>query len=255
MVCTVCIRQFVLRPFAVSSIDCISFSSILMFSRTTASRFFTLFCLWVNVLSIAASPVSYKSERSPPTQFGPPLPRTFRKKKPEFVVLFLTNGEICSLTTAPRRIQNLQILTTRFGEAGEHSSLLIGTTCVHALTEDGIIHLDSILTPKKTPKPYTAQRIKGLVGSKQTSLGEASFRDEAEEQEAINEILEIKLPRFDQGGNCRDFIRLALGVLIRKKNAVRGEVMPKFEKFYEERRPVLEKHLAEAPKTSKTGAL
>ncbi|KAJ3892836.1 hypothetical protein GG344DRAFT_75602 [Lentinula edodes] len=199
-----------------------------MFSRTTASRFFTLFCLWVNVLSIAASPVSYKSERSPPTQFGPPLP-------------------------PPRRIQNLQILTTRFGEAGEHSSLLIGTTCVHALTEDGDIYLDSILTPKKTPKPYTAERIKGLVGSKQTSLGKASFRDQAEEQEAINKILEIKLPQYDQGGNCRDFIRLALGVLIRKKNAVWEEVMPKFEKFYEERKPVREKYWAEAQRQANLG--
>ncbi|KAJ3859287.1 hypothetical protein EV359DRAFT_68288 [Lentinula novae-zelandiae] len=233
-----CVKFYKLQQFWISywgTIVCppstvFSFLSILMFSRTTASRFFTLFCLWVNVLSIAASPVSYKSEGSPPTQFGPPLP-------------------------PPRRIQNLQILTTRFGEAGEHSSLLIGTTCVHALTEDGIVHLDSILTPKKTPNQYTAARIEGLVGSKQTSLGKASFRDQAEEQEAIDKILEIKLPRFDQGGNCRDFIRLALGVLIRKKNAVWEEVMPKFEKFYEERTPVLEKHLAEAQKTSKTGAL
>ncbi|KAJ3849505.1 hypothetical protein EV368DRAFT_85485 [Lentinula lateritia] len=197
-----------------------------MFSRTTASHFFTLFCLWVNVLSINASPLPYENRRSPPVQFGPSLP-------------------------PPRLIRDLQILTFYIDQPREHSTLLIGTTGVHALTEDGHVSLTSILTPQKMPEEFTAANLTGLeeTGHRVTSLGTASFRDAAEEQEAIDQILQVKLPQYAQGGNCRDFIRLALKILIRKKNVIREEVFPRFEKFYEERMPVIQKHHDEKKRT------
>ncbi|KAJ3872007.1 hypothetical protein F5051DRAFT_507319 [Lentinula edodes] len=194
-----------------------------MFFQTPASRsMFTLFCLWVNILAIVASPLPYGngSKASPPGQFGPPLP-------------------------PPRRIQDLRILTTHIGDSEEHSSLVIGTTCVHAMTDDRHITPASILTPKKSANVFDAATLEGLqgLGHRVTSLGTASFRDQADEEEAIEEMLGLRLPRFTQdGGNCMDFLRLALRVLIRRKNVKRQDVMPKFEEFYGERMVVFKEH-------------
>ncbi|KAJ3905087.1 hypothetical protein F5879DRAFT_19887 [Lentinula edodes] len=130
-----------------SSIDCvISFSSSWMFFQTPASRLMcTLFCLWVNIFAIVASPLPYGngSKASPPGQFGAPLCHVrgrfgFEKPPPR-------SSSLLPLLTyaysSPARIRDLRILTTHIGEsAGTRLRCYWHHVCVHAMTDNAPHH-------------------------------------------------------------------------------------------------------------------
>ncbi|KAJ3859289.1 hypothetical protein EV359DRAFT_68290 [Lentinula novae-zelandiae] len=145
-----------------------------MLPRIIASPCFVLPCLWVAALAVFALPMP-TGGKDAAVVFGP----------------------------QPPMIVDLHIIIAKMNTIDEHSMIGIGNTVLHANLSNLLDRTpNTILTPRRLDIP-----LKILKEDYDTVLiGEARFKDEKDFQEAIEEMLKVKLPPIRYKGTCRDYI-------------------------------------------------
>ncbi|KAJ3996273.1 hypothetical protein F5050DRAFT_134646 [Lentinula boryana] len=160
-----------------------------MLFTVSTSRLLTLLYLCVSILTASGSPL-------PPdgvTRFGPELPPGFFR---------------------PEVRLKLGVVKPKQSPIG-HAVLAIDDVMVHATWAD---LTDTQLIPKKVPEEDLELYRRA---SKWFPLGKAKFKSQADKEQALTDMLSIKLPPYGKtGGGCWDYIESALETL-RK----RGELL------------------------------
>lgn len=174
-----------------------------MLPRIVTLPFFVLPCLWVATLAVFALPMP-PGGKDTAVVFGP----------------------------QPPMIADLHIIIARMNTPREHSMIGIHDTVLHATfpdpsdrTPDTILIVERLDSPMETLKE----------DHHSIFIGQARFKDEKDFQEAIEEMLKVKMPPIRYKGTCRDYIWQVLQKLKVRGNIIYSGVLRKFRKIYNER--------------------
>ncbi|KAJ4463539.1 hypothetical protein C8J55DRAFT_494325 [Lentinula edodes] len=132
----------------------------------------------------------------------------------------------------PPMIADLHIIIARMNIPREHSMIGIHDTVLHAIfpdpedrTPDTILIAEGVDIPMETLKEDHHSILSG----------QARFKDEKDLQEAIEEMLKVKMPPIHYKGTCRDYIWQVLQKLKVRGNIIAPGVLRKFRTIYNER--------------------
>lgn len=132
----------------------------------------------------------------------------------------------------PPMIADLHIIIARMNTPREHSMIGIRDTVLHATFPDPFDRTpDTILILERVDSPMeTLKEDYHLI-----FIGQARFKDEKDFQEAIEEMLKVKMPPIRYKGTCRDYIWQMLQELKVRGYIVDPGVLRRYRKIYNER--------------------
>ncbi|KAJ3867126.1 hypothetical protein EV359DRAFT_61708 [Lentinula novae-zelandiae] len=177
-----------------------------MLPRSTSSPVFALLCLWVATLAVFASPL--------------PLP--------------IGNGQQTLPVAGPSRPPGVQVdlhvLFAHWDAPDEHLLLAIGETVIHAAATQPMSRT-IVLVPKK--KEWTLNNPKEW-GHHIENIGIASFTNQEDKWKVTNEMLDVKMPPYNQKGTCLDYITMVLKQL-KDRGSIDKSVQKVYENIYNQR--------------------
>ncbi|KAJ3892832.1 hypothetical protein GG344DRAFT_75599 [Lentinula edodes] len=181
-----------------------------MLPRITTQSFFALLCLWVVALAVLASPLPARGSAET-------APAPIRAE------------HILSSTVQA----DLRVILIYQDDPKEHAFLAIDNTAVHAcVSKIQLMTSDTILIPQKTSTLRIQETTEGTIRT--IPIGKASFVSKEDREKVINEMINVKMPPFNQKGTCVDYIRIVLQNF-KDRGIIVDSVLESYEKIYQER--------------------
>ncbi|KAH7870280.1 uncharacterized protein C8R40DRAFT_1073351 [Lentinula edodes] len=186
----------------------------MLLPRSASSHVSALPCLWVATLAVFVSPLPTGNHN----EIGPVLG-----------------------ASRPPGVQvDLQVIFANSGDSlQEHPVLAIGQAVLHAIMPEDTRGntpkvwptADTLLVPSRDD--WILETLTGR-DHRTENIGKASFVSEEDQEKLIEEMLALKMPRFNQKGTCRDYITMVLKRL-RDGGCIDDSVQKAYEKIYKER--------------------
>ncbi|KAJ3875850.1 hypothetical protein F5051DRAFT_52210 [Lentinula edodes] len=177
-----------------------------MLPRSTSSPVFALLCLWVATLAVFASPL--------------PLP--------------IGNGQQTLPVAGPSRPPGVQVdlhvLFAHWDAPDEHLFLAIGETVIHAAARQPMSRTIVLVPEKKDLTLKIAKEREYHI----ENIGIASFTNQEDERKVTNEMLDVKMPPYNQKGTCLDYITMVLKQL-KDRGSIDESVQKAYENLYNQR--------------------
>ncbi|KAJ3873156.1 hypothetical protein F5051DRAFT_432436 [Lentinula edodes] len=186
----------------------------MLLPRSTSSHVSALLCLWVATLAVFVSPLPAGNHKDIGPVLGAARPPGVQV---DLQVIFYNSGDFLQ----------------------EHPALVIGQAVLHAVIPENTRgktpkvrpSADTILLPSRDD--WILDELTGR-DRRTENLGKASFVSEEDQEKLIEEMLALKMPRYDQKGTCRDYIMMVLKRL-RVGGCIDDSVQKAYEKIYNER--------------------
>ncbi|KAH7870267.1 uncharacterized protein C8R40DRAFT_1240492 [Lentinula edodes] len=140
---------------------------------------------------------------------------------------------------------DLRVILIYQDDPKEHAFLAIDNTAVHAcVSKIQLMTSDTILIPEKTSTLRVQNTTKGTL--KTMPIGKASFVSREHKENVINEMINVKMPPFNQKGTCVDYIRIVLQKF-KDRGIIVDSVLESYETIYKERYQAGYERLGVAP--------